>query len=122
MLNSSSVCLSNICHTLLKLLLFEVPCLMTAILLYTYILLIFALGLANPKVSLENYYTLLSNILLCFLNLLNCKIPYHNRIFLDLFYDFFLLFRSALAYVAILLYILSLILLISFQTLSSYLS
>ncbi len=90
----------------LKLILFEVPFYVNAILLYTYILPIFPLDLATLAVSLENYYILLSNILLYFLNLLNCKILYYNKIFLDLFYDFFPLFHFVLVYVALYIYVL----------------
>src|SRR5699024_1690582 len=106
----------------LKSILFEVPFYMNAILLYTYILLSFLWDLAIPMASLENYYILLSNILLYFLYLLNSKILFYNKIFLDLFCDFFLLFHSALVYVVLYIYILSLIPLICSQTLSSFLS
>ena len=109
--------MSNICHTFLKSILFEVPFYMNAILLYTYILPVFPSDLAILTVSLESYYILLSNILLYFLNLLNCKIFYCNKIFLDLFCDFFLLFHFVSVYVALYIYVLFLILLICFQRL-----
>src|SRR5574344_2060716 len=86
-----------------------------------YILNIFPLDLAILAVSLENCYILLSNILLCLLNLQNYRILYYNKTFLDLFYGFFLLFHYVLVCMVLLIYALFLIPLISFQTLFFFL-
>lgn len=116
----NTVGLSNICYTFLKNIYFEHSILLKVILLDFYIVLWTRWDLAILMVSLENYYTLFSILLLDFLNLLNYKTLYYNKIFPDLFYDFFLLFHFASVYVVLLLYILFLAPLMSFQILSFY--
>ena len=71
-------------------------------------------------VSLEGYYTIFFNLLLYFLNPLNYKVSYCSKIFLDFFYDFFLLFHFVLVYVTLLFYILFLISLMFFQIVDSF--